>query len=119
MATSTQISVGQSEMALFYRLVLPDGSRLVFGAVPLDADTALRVIGNVTVEYSLIIPIFPRGTTWPFLRGFRPQPEYVEFHLLVAGTVADLYSYLMPLISALAPADAIAEAADAWWAGQG
>src|SRR3989304_5503070 len=97
MATKTQISVGESNMALFYRLVLPDGSRLIFGAVPLDADSALRVIGNVTVEYTLFIPIQPAGVPWMFLRGFQPQIEYLTSHTGLTGSVAAAYAALMPL----------------------
>jgi hypothetical protein len=111
----TLIEVGESEIALFYRLVLPDGTKLVFGAVALDVQTATRVIGNVTVEYSLFVPILPPGAPWMFLRGFKPGVDYITGQTGIEGSPAALYAELMPLIAALAPADDIAEAADTWY----
>src|SRR3989304_30479 len=76
MATSTQISVGQSEMALFYRLVLPDGSRLVFGAGPLDG-------GPAVVE--ILSDFHALNTAWHLAKETNDVERLAELETVGAG----------------------------------
>lgn len=111
-----QILTGQSTICVFYRFNFPDGSRFIVSAAPLDDDTATKVLGNVTQDYSLIIPILPRGLAWPFLRGFHPAPDYVTQMTGLTGSPAALLARLIPELATIPPADVLSDIADQWYA---
>jgi hypothetical protein len=111
-----QIITGQSTIAVFYRFVFPDATRFVVAAAPLDEATSSQVLGNVTQDYSLVIPILPRGMAWPFLRGFRPAVDYVTQMTGITGSPAQLLARLIPDLVTIPPADVLADIADQWYA---
>lgn len=113
---TVQILTGQSTIAIFYRFNFPDGSRFVVAAAPLDDDTATKVLGNVTQDYSLVIPLLPRGMAWPFLRGFHPAVDYVTQMTGLTGSPAALLARLIPELVTLPPADTLADIAETWYA---
>jgi hypothetical protein len=113
-----KISVGQTEAMYFYRLVFPDGKTLIFAMAPLNLETASGVIGTLTEEYVLFIPIEPRGRPWAFLRGYAAQVAYVQQQTELPPWACSLLGRLMILLSSVRPADEIADAATAWYEGR-
>lgn len=111
---ATIISTGESYITIFYRLTLPDGMRLVVAATPLDDETGQRVIGFGDASYALITPLEPKGIATLFLKNIFLSPDFVRERTGLPPLQADLLAYLLPKLTALAPADDIADAADEW-----
>ena len=112
---ATKIIVAQPDLLIFYRLVAPDGLTVAFQATPLTPDVAGAVIGSFTEDYVLVTMLIPTSTSWAFLRQYLPDTAYTEQKLEFDPRRADLMSRLLPLITVLAPADLLAEAADRWY----
>jgi hypothetical protein len=113
-----KISVGQSEAVYFYRLVFPDGKTLTCAVSPLGPDVAGRVIGTLTDEYTLFVPIEPIGQPWAFLRGVAAPVSYVQLRTQLPPWVCSLLGRLMILLTAARPADEIVDVAQAWYEGR-
>ena len=109
------VSTGESNICVFYRFDFPNGSRLKIAAVPLDDKVSREVLGNVTENYTLIIPLHPRGMAWPFLAGFQPRPSYVTQYLDYDGDLLDLITLLIPELTKIPPADDLLDIAQVWW----
>jgi len=118
-APNTKIIVAQPDLSIFYRLILPDGLTVAFQATPLTPDAAGAVIGAFTEDYVLVTMLFPVSASWAFLRQYLPDTAYTEIKLGLDRRRADLMSRLLPLITVLAPADLLAEAADKWYYNKG
>ncbi len=111
------IVVGQTEALYFYRLTFPNGDQLVVGVTPVTVDVGGRVVGTLTAEYSLVIPLAPLGRPWAFLRGFMPGASYVQQSMQLPPWASSLLASIMPLLARVAPAEDVADAAERWYAG--
>jgi hypothetical protein len=112
------IVVGQTEAVYVYRLTFPDGKSLTCCVTPLNQDVAGRVIGNLSEEYTLFIPLEPRGMPWGFLRGYATPVSYVQEKTQLPPWACSLLGRLMILLTAARPADEIADLAAAWYEGR-
>jgi hypothetical protein len=112
------IVVGQTEALYVYRLTFPDGKLLTVAVAPLNRDVAGRVIGTLTEEYTLLVPIEPPGSAWAFLRGYASPVSYIQSHTALPPWACSLLgAMIIPLVAA-APADDILAAATAWFEGR-
>jgi hypothetical protein len=111
------IVVGQTEALYVYRLTFPDGKLITVAVAPLNADVAGRVIGTLSEEYTLLVPIEPRGYPWAFLRGYASPVQYIQERTALPPWACSLLgAMIIPLVAA-APADDILRAATAWYEG--
>ncbi len=111
------ITVGQSEAIYYYRLSFPDGKTFTVAVSPLSPEVGGAVIGTFTEEYTLFVPIEPRGRPWAFLKGYAPGVAYVQMQTELPPWASSLAARLMILLTAARPADEIADLAGAWFAG--
>jgi len=118
MTMTTKLVTGESQVAVSYRLTLPDGMRIALMAVPLDDRTAGEVIGSVSTEYTLVIPLFPPGRAWPFLRGMSLDLNYVKQATALMGRHASLLQKLLPSLTLIPPGDDLIDLADEWYTTQ-
>lgn len=112
------VITGQSNICVTYRFNFPDGTTFKVAAVPLDTRTATRVLGNVTDEYSLVVPLSPPGVAFPFLANFKPRPSFVTLHTGLTGDALDLLTALLPELTTIPPADILVDIAQEWWTAQ-
>lgn len=112
-----KIVTGESNIAVSYRFTFPNGYVFKVVVVPLDVRTAREVFGNVTEDYTLVIPIAPPGVAFPFLAGMKQTPSYVTVHTGVTGTPLELLSVLLPTLTTLPPVDELLPIAQAWFEG--
>lgn len=111
----TTIITGEANIAVSYRLNFPNGQRFKVMAIPLDTRTATQVLGSVTEDYTLIVPLRPPGIAWPFLREFKPQASYVQSHTGIQGAFLGLLTLLIPILTTIPPADDILTLAEDWY----
>lgn len=110
-----KITTGESNIAVSYRFTFPNGYVFKVIAVPLDTRTAREVLGNVTEDYTLIIPIAPPGIAFPFLSGMQQNVSYVTVHTGITGTPLDLITLLLPVLTTVPPVDELLPVAQAWF----
>lgn len=109
------VQTGQANIAVSYRFNFPNGSVFKVAAIPLDTRTATLVLGNVTDEYALIVPLQPRGEAYEFLAGFRPTSSYVATHTGLSGPALELLTLLLPELTTIPPADILVDIAQEWY----
>jgi hypothetical protein len=114
----TRVFTGETNILVSYKFVLPDGRQLSVAVAPLDVRTATEVLGNATVEHSLVVPLDPPGLSYAALRAFQPSPQYVTRLTGLQGWQAMLLSRLLPRLTLIPPADDLADICDAWYAEQ-
>ena len=115
MPPNTRILTDQTDLSMFYRLILPDGLTVAVQVTALTPDVAKSILGTVTTDYVLVTVLYPSMQAWPFLRTYRPDIAYIEQKLGIDRRRADLMSWLLPALTRFAPADLIAETADRWF----
>ena len=109
------VRTGQSNICVAYRFNFPNGQHFTVAAVPLDVETARSVLGNVTEDYSLVVPIHPLGFTWPFLAGMQQTPQYVGEHTQLTGNMLILLTMMIPKLATIPPADDLLAIAEEWY----
>jgi hypothetical protein len=109
-----KVLTGQDTLIVFYRFLWENGEQFCFAVSPLQPEVAREVIGTLSEDYSLVIPIIPAGKAWAFLRGYIIPEDYIRTSCFLDARTASLLFALMPSLTQVRPADDLLDLAIAW-----
>ena len=110
----TKIKVAMSTIAMYYRITTDNQNTYIFFASPLEDVIAEEVLLRHSEEYTLLWLVNHVSIPHYFLRGVNTSEEFVSSTTGLEGEALSLFTYLVPHLTKLSPADDIIAEVEKW-----